>query len=548
MYDTLVWAERVLESTYTTGTTEFVLAGTSTGYRTFLQAFAPDDQTGYLAEHETSGQWEIGIGTVLGTGRLQRDEVLLGSSGTSLVDFAAGLKRVRCTMPADLLARLSSLDPSGLIRADGSIGFTADQSLGGHKLTEVADPDDDQDAATKKYVDDAIEGIEIPEPGASDASEITYAPAFNSDWFGETDPGNVDDALDQLAARVKDVEESPPGGADIGTGEDTALLRRTGTGGTAEDAPGTKVHDNGKLQFQSSENPIVELEVEGTSSAQTATIDWDQSNRFDLSGEGNIELLFANVGANGLAGQTIHLLVNHGDTPITLDYPSSVRWPSETEPVLTNIPGRSDLLIFSFVRLREEAPVIFGAVGGLNYRIDPSTDPLLWDEFTGANDDDVNGRTPDTFGDGSWASSGVTIQGNTAKTAAGGGATYDVDATEYTLSALFKLADGGGVIGLLVHYIDNNNYYVIFIQKSSGTFYMQLVSGGSVTGLTNYSGNATVSVTDDMPITVEVRGGTIEATCDGETISADVSLHSSATRVGFTGNAGFAWDDFKVLP
>lgn len=520
------FADLVMEFTYTTGTGALSLAGSANGYRTALAAFGAGDHESYwIVRNKTGSEWEMFRGTVNGT-TLTRTEVLSSSNDGDQVNFSTGRKEVRCTFPAELAGILVGVLDSleGAILADGSVPFAADQSLGGHKLTDVADPDDDQDAATKKYVEDAIAGIEIPEPGASDASEITYAPAVNSDWFGE-DPGNVDDALDQLAARVKDVEDSPPGGADIGTGDDT-----------------------GKLRFQSSENPIVELEVEGTSSAQTATIDWDQSNRFDLSGEGNIELLFANVGANGLAGQTIHLLVNHGDTPITLDYPSSVRWPSETEPVLTNIPGRSDLLIFSFVRLREEAPVIFGAVGGLNYRIDPSTDPLLWDEFTGANDDDVNGRTPDTFGDGSWASSGVTIQGNTAKTAAGGGATYDVDATEYTLSALFKLADGGGVIGLLVHYIDNNNYYVIFIQKSSGTFYMQLVSGGSVTGLTNYSGNATVSVTDDMPITVEVRGGTIEATCDGETISADVSLHSSATRVGFTGNAGFAWDDFKVLP
>lgn len=40
------------------------------------------------------------------------------------------------------------------IKKDGSVAFTADQSLGGNKLTNVEDPTSDQDSATKAYVDD----------------------------------------------------------------------------------------------------------------------------------------------------------------------------------------------------------------------------------------------------------------------------------------------------------------------------------------------------------------------------------------------------------
>ena len=39
-------------------------------------------------------------------------------------------------------------------KADGTRAFTGDQSMGSKKLTNVADPTADQDAATKKYVDD----------------------------------------------------------------------------------------------------------------------------------------------------------------------------------------------------------------------------------------------------------------------------------------------------------------------------------------------------------------------------------------------------------
>ncbi len=45
-----------------------------------------------------------------------------------------------------------------------------------------------------------------PAGGAVDAGDVTYTPTTAADWDSDTDPGNVDDALDQLAERVADVE------------------------------------------------------------------------------------------------------------------------------------------------------------------------------------------------------------------------------------------------------------------------------------------------------------------------------------------------------
>lgn len=42
--------------------------------------------------------------------------------------------------------------------------------------------------------------------GVSDAADVTYTPSVLTDWDGDADPGNVDDALDQLAERVDDNE------------------------------------------------------------------------------------------------------------------------------------------------------------------------------------------------------------------------------------------------------------------------------------------------------------------------------------------------------
>jgi len=58
---------------------------------------------------------------------------------------------------------LTDDDHTIYIKADGTRAFTGEQSMGTHKLTNVTDPTANQDAATKKYVDD-----NTVTPGGSD--------------------------------------------------------------------------------------------------------------------------------------------------------------------------------------------------------------------------------------------------------------------------------------------------------------------------------------------------------------------------------------------
>ena len=50
-------------------------------------------------------------------------------------------------------------DVSDFFKKDGSVTMTGALNMGSHKITNVTDPTNDQDAATKKYVDDSINAL-----------------------------------------------------------------------------------------------------------------------------------------------------------------------------------------------------------------------------------------------------------------------------------------------------------------------------------------------------------------------------------------------------
>lgn len=58
-------------------------------------------------------------------------------------------------------------------------------------------------------------GTDNDSAGSPDASTVTYTPTTATDWDGDADPGDLDNALDQLAERVKALEGAGGGGASI---------------------------------------------------------------------------------------------------------------------------------------------------------------------------------------------------------------------------------------------------------------------------------------------------------------------------------------------
>jgi hypothetical protein len=96
----LVLADRVKETTTTTGTGTVTLLGASTGFQSFA-AVGNANTTYYTIAGQTGSEWEVGIGTYTSVGTtLSRTTVLSSSNAGSLVTFSAGTKDVFVTYPS----------------------------------------------------------------------------------------------------------------------------------------------------------------------------------------------------------------------------------------------------------------------------------------------------------------------------------------------------------------------------------------------------------------------------------------------------------------
>ena len=94
-----ITADRVKDTTTTTGTGSLTLANSApTGYRT-LNAVASTSDTFYYCV-ELNSEWEVGLGTYSGSHVFARTTVLASSNSNAAVNFSAGTKNFFITNPA----------------------------------------------------------------------------------------------------------------------------------------------------------------------------------------------------------------------------------------------------------------------------------------------------------------------------------------------------------------------------------------------------------------------------------------------------------------
>lgn len=112
----LVVKDRVKETTTTTGTGTYTLAGAVTGFQSF-SVIGNGNTTYYTATDGTN--WEVGIGTYTSSGTtLARTTILESSNSGNAVSWGAGTKDVFVTYPAE---RSVYADGSTLVATNSAV-------------------------------------------------------------------------------------------------------------------------------------------------------------------------------------------------------------------------------------------------------------------------------------------------------------------------------------------------------------------------------------------------------------------------------------------
>ena len=123
----LVINDRVKETSTTTGTGAFTLAGAQTGFESFSAGIGGSNTTYYAIFNQGTNEWEVGLATLdAGATTLTRTTVLTSSNSDTIVNFLGGTKDVFCTLPA---SKAVYLDSTGTPVGAASAGFAVAMSI-----------------------------------------------------------------------------------------------------------------------------------------------------------------------------------------------------------------------------------------------------------------------------------------------------------------------------------------------------------------------------------------------------------------------------------
>ena len=114
----LVLADRVKETSSTTGTGTYTLAGAVTGFESFASV-GDGNTTYYVCTDGTD--FEVGIGTYTASGTtLARTTILQSSNSDAAVNWSAGTKTLFVSQPAEKAVHKDNLQTEGLTYFDAA--------------------------------------------------------------------------------------------------------------------------------------------------------------------------------------------------------------------------------------------------------------------------------------------------------------------------------------------------------------------------------------------------------------------------------------------
>lgn len=168
----LVWKDRTKETSTTTGTGTYTLAGAVTGFQSF-SAIGNTNTCYYAAFDSVTGDWEVGLGTYTSSGTtLARTSVLASSNAGSAVSWAAGTRQIWCDLPASIAALMARTDQANTFA--GTQTFSALIDASGASAGQIAFPASQNASAGANTLDDYEEGTFTPALSAS-GSTFSYA-------------------------------------------------------------------------------------------------------------------------------------------------------------------------------------------------------------------------------------------------------------------------------------------------------------------------------------------------------------------------------------
>ncbi len=182
----LVLANRVQESATANTTVSFTLAGAVLGFQTF--AVIGDGNTTYYSATDTTGQWEVGLGTYASAGpTLTRTTIYASSNSNTAVTFS-GTVSVFVTYPS---GKSVNLDGSGNVSALGTVasgtwqGSTIGVAYGGTGVTASSGPNSVvlRDANENITVNRINQGLQTT-TAAGGTTVLTAASDFNQALVG----------------------------------------------------------------------------------------------------------------------------------------------------------------------------------------------------------------------------------------------------------------------------------------------------------------------------------------------------------------------------
>jgi len=190
----LVLADRVRETSATTGTGTITLAGAMYGYQSFA-VIGNGNTTYYTIYDNTSGAWEVGIGTYTASGTtLARNTVLASSNAGALVPFGVGTKDVFVTYPSE---RSVYRDTANTYTVQQAFDAITANSIALTTGTITAAPVSNTDIVNKQYADAIATGIHFHEAVGYATTAALPAATYNNGTagVGATLTGNANGAL-----------------------------------------------------------------------------------------------------------------------------------------------------------------------------------------------------------------------------------------------------------------------------------------------------------------------------------------------------------------